>query len=612
MKPRCFLSFGPLVLLCVAWPCPAVARPLAAPAGTVQCGRLEQPGPRFRQQAASIDALLARYADYGFSGSVLVAKGRHRLAEKGYGWADSQRRVPNGAETLYDVASLAKTFTAAAILQLEAEGRLSTRDPLSRFLPGLSPDKQAITIHHLLTHMSGYPHDSGHVGIVAADTREEFLRKAATGKLAHEPGSKYEYSNLGYGLLAHVVEQVSGRTWQSYVRDRLLNRAGLGNSYLYGERLPRRAVLASPYLGETMVDPKLQPPLVHEANNPYLWGKYTLGAVGVLATVGDLRRWWCALNGDRLLPPGQRSKLFAIQAADQGYGWNIKVENESVTRIHRGGLRGSYQSMLAYYPAEDALIVFALNRNSASSFWAGYAWRNLEKAVKGQAPTLPPAIVALPPAAVERFAGTYVLPTGGTFRVRSAGGILHIGAEGQDAVDPLAFPGRADAAQLDAARSRSLRAVAALAGNDPDSIGRLGSLKPDQLRQLRAKWSEWTEGIGGLSSHEAIGSTPGSGFIRTFVRLKGSKGEKVIRLLWNPAGNLLAWGDDIPLPVEHQLWPRSETGFIHYGFDSDRTIGFEFAPDGSLVVEAKGALWRASRAGGPSSAPGGNGRSNRK
>ncbi|HEX8624974.1 MAG TPA: serine hydrolase domain-containing protein [Allosphingosinicella sp.] len=563
----------------------------AAPRAEPACRTIGQAFDPVTPEAKQIDALLTRYAQYGFAGSVLVRQAGRPVLARGYGWAIAEERSANGPSTLFDTASLAKTFTAAAILDLEARGRLSTGDPLSKYLPGLPPDKQAITLHHLLTHMSGYPLDAADAGVAAADSAEAMLAKAASATLLHAPGSRYAYSNLGYGLLAHVIERASGQSWQAYVRRRLLRRAGLRNAFLFGERLPARARLARGYMGASEEEAVAEAAMTAPGPNRLLWGKHPLGSVGVYATVGDLDRWWCALNGPRLLPPVQRARLFTVQAADQGYGWNIAEEGGRVRRIHRGGLRGAYQSLVAHYPARGDLIVYAINKNVGGSLWASLVWNRAERILSGQSVELPPALAEASEAAIDRVTGDYRLPSGGKFLFRKSGRTLYFGAEGQDSLDPLEFEGRPIPASRDRLHETSLQLTRALAAGDREIVAARAGTTQVNVEKLTAKWREWSARIGELRGVELLGSTPGAeGHLRTFLRLKGVRGSLVVRLLWDASkASLLAWGDDIPLPAYARVWPQGDGAFVSHDLASGKTRYFRFDGDRVQVLSGSGA-----------------------
>lgn len=564
--------------------CSPAARP-ASVSAAAPCSVRAGPAAAATPVAEKIDTLLTRYAGYGFWGTVLVSRGGRPILNKGYGWAVAEKSVPNAPSTLFDVASIAKAFTAAAVLDLEARGKLSTRDPLSKYVSGLPEDKQAITLHHLLTHTSGYPLDAADIGVTAEHGSEEILARAASAKLLHAPGTRYEYSNVGYGLLAHVIQHASARSWQRYVRERLLKRAGLKNSFLFGETLPPHLQLAQGYAGPSEEEAAPQPTAT-ASRSPLLWGKHPLGSVGVFATVGDLDRWWCALNGPGLLPQAQREKLFTVQAANQGYGWNINEADGRVMRIYRGGLRGSYQSLIAYYPERRDLLVYGINKNVSNSMWAGLVWSRIERLLRGETVALPPALGAPDEAAAARLAGEYKLPTGGRLTFRKVGGAFYFGAEGQDALDPMEYEARPKPEFRERLHETSLDLAAALSRKDRSAAERLAGTKASNFTQLASQWENWGRQIGAWRGVRLLGSTPGSeAYTRVFLRLEGENGHVVIRLLWDPAKmSLLAWGDDIPLPAYVRLWPQSESRFVSHDLGTGRTRYFTFDGQGGVKV----------------------------
>lgn len=192
-----------------------------------------------------LDQYLTRLAAYGFSGTALVAKDDQILLHKGYGLADVQSGIPNATRTVYDIASIAKQFTATAILKLEAQGKLKTSDQLSKYLPGAPADKKDIILHHLLTHTSGLQFECA-----GADkmNREQFIICNLESKLNAEPGKQYAYSNAGYGLLAAIIELVSGQSYEVYLREQLFKPAGTESTAFNGEEGKwRREIIARGY-----------------------------------------------------------------------------------------------------------------------------------------------------------------------------------------------------------------------------------------------------------------------------------------------------------------------------------------------------------------------------
>ncbi|HJQ36824.1 MAG TPA: serine hydrolase domain-containing protein [Thermoanaerobaculia bacterium] len=291
--------------------------------------------------------LLSRYAMYGFDGVALVSKHGRVLTHDAFGRATVHQR--------YDAGSIMKTFVAAAILQLEAQGRLRTSDTVAG----------PITIHQLLTHTSGLPLDP-------PNSTDDLFDAAAKAKLVAAPGERYSYSNFGYGLLLGIVERASGQPFAGYARAHLLEPAGMRESRFWTEpALPGEAIAAA-FTGNS--DEELEPaePLVRNGPNAPMWGgKYTFGAAGILTTAADLERWWRWLTKHPEL---------------QRYGWNTPPN-----KIYRGGLvRASFISMLAYYREHDAVLIYLINRNTG---WHLPIEKNVERILARQPYVLPPPVV---------------------------------------------------------------------------------------------------------------------------------------------------------------------------------------------------------------------------
>ena len=159
-----------------------------------------------------IDTYLIQSAKNHFAGTVLVAKGNKIILNKGYGLADANANRPNGPQTIFNIGSVTKQFTAAAILKLVELGKLNTNDTLGQLFENAPADKKDITVHQLLTHTAGISPD-------ALDQRNEplgraeFLNKFFTMKLATKPGGNHHYANPGYMMLAAIVEQQAKQSY---------------------------------------------------------------------------------------------------------------------------------------------------------------------------------------------------------------------------------------------------------------------------------------------------------------------------------------------------------------------------------------------------------------
>jgi CubicO group peptidase (beta-lactamase class C family) len=341
---------------------------------------------------ASLDRYVARLAAYGYSGSVLVARGGRVLLDKGYGLADRARGRPYTPETLFDVASISKQFTAAAILKLEMEGKLAVEDPLGKFFPAAPPDKAGITLHQLLTHTSGLADTFGEE--YEPVTRHELLRRVFASAPLGPPGRRYRYSNGGYSVLAAVVEVASGQSYDSYLRGRLFEPAGMRHT---GFRLPPAALalLAHGYGPEGDWGTPLDHPWA--ADGPY-WD--LRGNGGILSTTGDLYRWHLALAGDTVLARPQRDKYVTPYVSegrwagtDYAYGWSIGKSPTGKREISHIGGNGYFESDFRRYVGDDAVIILSGNSFDYSALALG---DHLENRIFGLPDPEPPAVSGLP------------------------------------------------------------------------------------------------------------------------------------------------------------------------------------------------------------------------
>jgi CubicO group peptidase (beta-lactamase class C family) len=173
------------------------------------------------QTGARFDRQVQAYVHNGdFSGSVLVARDGHLLFEKSYGMANYEWGIANSEKTKFHIASVTKTFTAAAILQLERQGKLKLSDPLSKYVPDFL-NGERITIEQMLTHTSGLPDfyslPEYPIRKYQKVTLADLVAWVKTKPLDFLPGSKSSYSNTGYAFLAYIIEQVLGKPYEQFL-----------------------------------------------------------------------------------------------------------------------------------------------------------------------------------------------------------------------------------------------------------------------------------------------------------------------------------------------------------------------------------------------------------
>ena len=323
--------------------------------GTVEPGSRD---PTHRSVARFLDAKLPE----GASGTLVAARDGRMLHCRGFGLADRETHVAAGCDTVYDTMSMTKQFTAAAILKLEMMGKLRVVEPIAAYIGAVPKDKRQITVHHLLTHTSGLIDALG--GDYEPVSRKQMLAGALGSALRSRPGEEYHYSNLGYSVLAAVVEKVSGLGYEEFLAKHLFAPARMTQT---GYVLPEW----SPYQVAVEYDAQARPhgrPFEQRwaGDGPY-WN--LRGNGGLLSTACDMFRWHVALRRGKVLNRRARKKLFTAHVREEpggdsyyGYGWVVS-ESDRFGRVawHNGGNRWSYGEVVRLLDA-GVMVFWVTNR----------------------------------------------------------------------------------------------------------------------------------------------------------------------------------------------------------------------------------------------------------
>ncbi|GAQ66959.1 serine hydrolase domain-containing protein [Streptomyces scabiei] len=315
----------------------------------------------------SIAGFVRRTLPRDGGGTVLAARGDELAYCAGFGAADRAAGIAASCRTVYDVMSMTKQFTAAAILKLEVMGRLRVTDRIDRHLGPVPQDKRGITVEHLLTHTSGLVEGLG--DDYDPVSREELVRGALASKLRSAPGAEFHYSNTGYSLLAAIVEKASGEGYEAFLARQLFEPAGMRRTGYVLPRWPRRLV-AVEYddRGRSRGRPFDHP---WAADGPY-WN--LRGNGGMLSTAEDVFRWHHALLGEEVLPARARDKLFEPRVREPGstgsygYGWSVTDTPDGPFAWHDGGNDWSL-GLLGRSPADGVLVFWISNQASRAGEW---------------------------------------------------------------------------------------------------------------------------------------------------------------------------------------------------------------------------------------------------
>ncbi len=356
--------------------------------------------PPDKEVASRLKAYLQPFSQSGnFIGTVLVARGSQILFRQSYGMANYELRVPNSNQTRYHIASVSKPFTAAAILQLQEQGRLSLSDPISRYIPGF-PNGDQITLDNLLTHTSGIPDINGlddyDTFARSPHTLEQLVAKFAGLPLEFEPGSGQRYSNSNYNLLALILEKISGESYEDYLREHIFRPAGMQDSGADGDasRLVPSAASGHYPAGISGFE-----------KAPYLdWSNKT-GNGSLYSTAGDLYRFDRAFNTETLLKSTTRQKYF-VEGPGNRYGWYMSKRLGHRLMAAKGHSPG-FTAELDRFPDDDVAIILLSNSYGTAS--QDPIAEALAEIVFGQQAPAPPPLraVAIPEPLLASYAGQY-------------------------------------------------------------------------------------------------------------------------------------------------------------------------------------------------------------
>ena len=565
------------------------------------------------QAVAPVQKALADYfqkaAGLGFSGAVLIAKDDKIVFQGGYGWADVKRRIPIRQDSIFDIGSGVKVFTATAIMQLEEQGKLSTADSLSKYINGVPPDKSDITIYQLLTHTAGLNSDYFYDQASAADRkimkdREKYIKGVLSYPLAFKPGEGRTYSNTGFSLLATIIEKVSGESYEQYVRNHLFKPAGMTETGYY---IPRDLSRVTRGYNDGDMDYGYPWESQWENKKP-LWD--LIGNGGMLTTLDDVYKWMLAIKGTKLVSQKTKDKMFQAIAPNsvQALGWNVGA-TEGRPYVFREGdaVPQAWNVQFRLYPADDLIAVVLSNKRVRAGSLRRYAMPDaVNIALFGKSPDLP-RLVDTSMATLSRLEGTYKFGSGASIHVKASkvstgNSVLAISAAGQEAID-LLYSGTAlpDEEKLSLELNDKTSAyIAALSTNDLVALKTIlppGSSSEEALR----RWSDFVEQNGALERSEILGTSPLNQQGRqTFVRLKFQKHAGVYKVTWRNQ-NLWQQAEDrlqpeitaflrksfVEFPLSVAFLPQSETDFATYDLFRGTTVSLTFGKGDKLLVHTK-------------------------
>jgi CubicO group peptidase (beta-lactamase class C family) len=382
-----------------------------------------------------IDAVFARFTRATPGCGVGLSKDGRALYTHGYGSANLEYGVPNTDSTVFESGSVAKQFTASAMVLLAQDGKLSLDDDIRKYLPEVpSFGAQKITIRNLLTHTSGLRDQWGLLGIEGRGPGTQIHTPMTTLDLVvHQkmlnfpPGSEYLYSNTGYALAALIIQRVSGKTLNEFTQERLFRPLGMSHTQWrddFTKIVPNRATA---YSGTEQTGFRQDMPFTN-----------MIGNGGVLSTMGDLLRWNENLDHPTVGGPSYVNALQTQMRLTSGrtisYALGLIVGNyQGVREVSHSGSTAGYSTYLTRFP--DQHVSIAVWCNSASSNPTQLAHQVADLVLPHQTQAAGAAVaerVEVPAAELARWAATYRDPrTDQTVALTASNGALSSGATGR-------------------------------------------------------------------------------------------------------------------------------------------------------------------------------------
>lgn len=362
-------------------------------------------GPLVRYADSVANAAVAERRTAGVS--VAIVKNGKTVLAKGYGFADLENDVPATTETVYRIGSITKQFTAAGIMRLMEQGKLSLDDTLQKLFPGYNTQGNRVTVRHLLSHTSGIRSYTSMGPRWGRTMRIDLVPDSLMALFAGEPfdfkpGEQWRYNNSGYFLLGMIIEKLSGKTYGQYLQDEFFTPLGLKGT-VYCDQAPIIKRRAQGYAIKPPPGPSAQfinaEPL--SMTQPYAAGS-------LCSTVTDLVTWTQALSSGKVVSPASYALMTTPGMLNDGtphtYGFGLSVGALRGHRQvnHNGGING-FVSELHHYVDDSLITVVLTNTGSPTA-------PQLEKLIARRAlgvtdyPLLPIAAAEL-----ERLAGEYAI-----------------------------------------------------------------------------------------------------------------------------------------------------------------------------------------------------------
>ncbi len=343
--------------------------------------------PAYAQHTKELDSLFGALSkDGALNGTVLIAEDGKPIYEKAFGYADFATKRMLDNQTVFELASVSKQFTAMAIMQLHEKKKLSYDDDIKKYFP-LIP-YEGITIDDLLRHTSGIPDFLGwgkdEIDVNRVNGNEDILAALIRNNKPanHKPREKLSYSNTNYVLLALIVEKVSGIAFSEYLSENIFKPLNMTSTRVYPQRSVKEKI--TNYANGHAYDAKTGSFINSDSFSGNRFQYYfdgVAGPYGISSNIEDLLKWDQALNTEKLVSKEEQQlayipsklndgKTATLMGLPYGYGWLIlrPTKTAGVRYMHSGGYPG-YMTIIARYPEKNKVFILLTNTYNVHNFY---------------------------------------------------------------------------------------------------------------------------------------------------------------------------------------------------------------------------------------------------
>jgi CubicO group peptidase (beta-lactamase class C family) len=300
-----------------------------------------------------------------FMGGVLIAQGDNIVISKGYGMTNLDLDIANTTTTKFCIGSITKSITGMSIAILADEKKLSVKDTLDKYIPDY-PKGDKITIYHMLTHTSGicdlYKDIESEMFGYEKNALEEIISKYKHKPLDFEPGAKFQYSNFAYNILAYIIENVSGETYENFINENIFEKLSMKDTGCYRNEY----ILKNKANGYSKSEERI-------INTKILNLSNLMGSGNLYSTVEDMFIWTQALKKRELLSKEYSERLFTDYIHVEGnyyygYGFVVYKPGDEIEYIYQDGGLPGFRAIYKLNPKNGLTIIILSNCEYTSCF----------------------------------------------------------------------------------------------------------------------------------------------------------------------------------------------------------------------------------------------------